>query len=118
MWPYQAADASEGAVSEFGDQQPRRIDRPRHRGDALGDALEADPAVIGLVPDQNDQPVALVPGPLERPLQQRLADAVLAERRFDGERAEQQCRCRANPDRPIRATNDRSRRCSMSSRMR
>ena len=70
-------DAREGTFGELADQEPRRIDRPRHGGAPLGNALEAAPGVVGLVADQHDQPVALGLGLGERAFDQRLADAAL-----------------------------------------
>ena len=55
-WP---GHAVEGAVQEFGDQKPCWIDRARHHGAAGRNALEAAPAVIRLVADQDDETVTL-----------------------------------------------------------
>ena len=57
--PDRSRDAVEGAVGELADQQPRRINRARHGGTALGNAREAAFAVIGFVTNQHDEPVAL-----------------------------------------------------------
>src|SRR5215831_3739794 len=82
--------AVERPVAELADEKPRRIDRPRHGGAALGNALEAGFAVIGLIAHQHDQPMTLALRFGERALDQGIADAALAKRRLHGERTEQQ----------------------------
>src|ERR1700722_2288085 len=88
--PHRTGHALKGAIDELGDQKPRRIDRAGHDGAPRRHALEAGFAVIRLVADQDDELVALRGRFLERALDQGLADAALAERRLDRERAEQE----------------------------
>src|SRR5262245_16811236 len=82
--------AVERTVAELADEKPRRIDRPRHGGAALGNALEAGFAVIGFIAHQHDQPMTLALRFGEHALDQGIANAALAKRRLDGERTEQQ----------------------------
>src|SRR6266481_3773316 len=77
-------------IAELADEEPRRVDRPRHGGAALGNALEAGLAVVRLVAHQHDQPMTLALCLGKRALDQGIADAALAKRRLDGKRAEQQ----------------------------
>src|SRR5580692_4728983 len=88
--PHRTGHALKGAIDELGDQNPRRIDRAGHDGAPRRHALEAGFAVIRLVADQDDELVPLRRRFLERALDQGLADAALAERRLDGQRAEQE----------------------------
>src|ERR1700674_3026506 len=48
-----ARDALECALDELGNEQPRRIDRPRHGGATERNPLEPVRSVIGLVADQH-----------------------------------------------------------------
>src|SRR3979490_3465263 len=57
--PYPPGHALEGTVVELAHQEPRWIDRARHGGAALGNALEAGLAVILLVAHQHDQPMRI-----------------------------------------------------------
>src|SRR5579862_1943105 len=88
--PHWTGHAVKRAIDELGDQKPRRIDRAGHDGASRRHALEAGFAVIRLVADQEDELVALRRRFLQRPLDQGLADAALAERRLDRQRPEQQ----------------------------
>src|SRR5665647_1485337 len=71
-------------------QQPAVVDRSRHARAALRNRLEADPAVIGLISDQQHEATALHAGFPERAIQQRAADATAAEWRLDRQRSQQQ----------------------------
>ena len=100
----------DGAFGELGDQQACRIDRTRHGDAARRNALEAALAVIGLVADQDHQPMALGARLLERARDQGLADAAIAKRRLDRQRPEQQRLGLADPHRrqPHRSDQQRA----------
>ena len=121
--PSKAPGASSATSSRAGSTGPGMIDAPRR------DALEAALAVIRLVADQDDQPMALGGRILERARDQRLADAALAKRpaRPSAARAAApwlspmrigDSRTEPTSSVPIRAVNDRSRRCATCSRSR
>ena len=84
--PSNAPSTSSQTRSRAGSTGPGMVARP------LGMRLKPDLAVVGLIADQHDQPVALGLGLGERALDQRVADPTFAERRLDGERPEQQRR--------------------------
>src|SRR5580704_13389419 len=88
--PHRTGHAVKRPIDKLGDQKPRRIDRAGHDGAPRRHALEAGFTVIRLVADQHDELVALRGRFLERTLDQGLTDAALAERRLDGQRAEQE----------------------------
>src|SRR4051794_9711338 len=88
--PDRPGHAFEGALDELADQEPRRIDRTRHGGAALGNALESRLTIVGLVTHQDDEPVPLRLRASERARDQGVTDAAFAEWRLDRERAEQQ----------------------------
>src|SRR5438270_8951825 len=87
--PDRSGHAVERTLDKLAHEQPRRIDRARHGGAALGDRLETGFAVVRLVAHQHDQSVTLCLRLSERPLDQGITDAALAKRRLDRERSEQ-----------------------------
>ena len=66
------------------------IDRAGHDDSVRWHAAKSGFAIVRLVADQEHQAMALRGRLFERPVNQRLADAALAERGLDGERAEEE----------------------------
>src|SRR4029079_9110452 len=89
----------EGRVAQLAHQEARRIDGPRHGPAALGHLLEAELAIIRLVADQDHEVLALGSRLRQRPRDQGLADAAVAERGLDRHRPEEQRRRLADADR-------------------
>src|SRR5262249_37715657 len=69
--PNGARHAGEGAVAELGTQEALGVHRPGHGHRALGDASEAQFAVIGIVAHQHHEPVPAGARRVERALDQR-----------------------------------------------
>src|SRR4029077_11244088 len=82
--PDRPGHAFERALDELADQESRRIDRARHGGAALGNALEPGLTIVGLVAHQDDEPVPLRLRAGEGARDQGVTDATLAERRRAG----------------------------------
>src|ERR1700753_3686681 len=59
---YLTRHAVKGALGEFGDQKPGRIDRPRHHSAFRRHGFETGLAIVRLIADQDDQPVSPLAG--------------------------------------------------------
>ena len=92
--PQARADENETARRVFcllytsGDQKPRRIDRTGHGRASRRYRLEAALAIIRLVADEDNQPMAFSTRFLERTFDQGLPDTALPKRRLNCQRAE------------------------------
>src|ERR1700733_7422874 len=85
-----AGHTVECAIDEFGEQEPAVVDRAGHGRPSLGDGLEADPAIISFVTDQEHETVPPGLRVTKRAFEQQTSDPAAAKRRLDGQRAEQQ----------------------------